>query len=546
MSALDKDDSIDRGSEMNLEIAQLKANLDRYRDSYEHSPELLASVDPHTATVVGCNQTMVERLGYPNKQSLMGCSLDRLYHPSCHGKYRQALAFFKQHGVVENFELTLRTFTDEVFPVLLNVTAVRDENDNILRSRSAWTDISKLKHAQELATHIQQELDTVEKSLQRSQSELDRSHIFSNVMSEINTDGWWDWNLDDRGEVYISDGFKAILGYKPYEVPNTIKWLRHNTHPDDLKSLDNAATNNLEKGSAFKTEIRQRSKNGDYRWFLFRGSSIKDIYGKNYRMLGTITDISALKLSEQVLQEKNEELSQFGYRTSHDLRSPLIAINGLCECVLLDIADGDFDEANTNVARIKERSQVLSTLVNDILSLARADLAEEEVSAIDTPALLNKLNAMVQELATEKSVALDFEDTADETLYSQPTRLTQVLYNLVTNSIKYSDASKSNRFVKIRISSENSGYSIAIEDNGLGIPEKFQNRLFERFQRFHPQAAQGSGLGLSIVKSNLDRLNASIEFSSSENGTKFKIWLPKQAKKLNLLAQKNPAIHDTQ
>lgn len=528
MSALNKKEPIDCASEMSLEIAQLKANLDRYRDSYEFSPELLASVDPQTATVVGCNQTMVEKLGYPDKQSLMGCSLDRLYHPSCHGKYRQALAHFKQHGVVENFELTLRTFTDEVFPVLLNVTAVRDESGNILRSRSAWTDISQLKHAQELATHIQHELDTVEKSLQQSRSELDRSHTFSNVMSEINTDGWWDWNLTEKDEVYISDGFKAILGYKPNEAPNTIKWLRHNTHSDDLESLDNAATNNLEHGTAFKTEVRQRCKNGDYRWFLFRGSSIKDSHGNNYRMLGTITDISALKLSEQVLQEKNEELSQFGYRTSHDLRSPLIAINGLCECILLDIAGGDLTEANINVARIKERSQVLSTLVDDILNLARADLADEEVSAIDTPALLKKLNAMVHEIAAEKSVVLDFEYIGDETLYSQPTRLTQILYNLVTNSIKYSDSSKSNRFVKIQISNENSGYCIAIEDNGLGIPEKFQSRLFERFQRFHPQAAQGSGLGLSIVKSNLDRLNASIEFSSSDNGTQFKIRLPKQ------------------
>lgn len=521
---------------MSLEIEQLKANLNRYRDSYEFSPELLASVDPQTATVVDCNQTMIKKLGYPDKQSLMGCSLDRLYHPSCHGKYRQALEFFKQHGIVENFELTLRTFTNDVFPVLLNVTAVRDEKGNILRSRSAWTDISKLKHAQALATHIQQELDTVEKSLQQSQFELDRSHIFSNVMSELNTDGWWDWNLNDKSKSYISEGFKSILGYTPDEVPNTIKWLRKNTHSEDLEALDNTATNNLEKGLAFKTEARQRCKDGSYRWFLFRGSSIKDSTGENYRMLGTITDITAQKKSEQALQQKNEELSQFGYRTSHDLRSPLIAINGLCECVLLDIADNDLKEAISNVERIKERSQVLSTLVDDILNLARADLADEEVSAIDTSRLLNDLDEMVHDMAVEKCVDLEFIDTAEELLYSQPTRLTQVLYNLVTNSIKYSNSNHDKRFVRVRISSESGGYSIVIEDNGLGIPEKFQERLFDRFQRFHPQIAQGSGLGLSIVKSNLDRLNATIEFNSSDNGTLFKIRLPNQAQHIEHMA----------
>lgn len=530
MSALNTQEP-DRASEMSLEIAQLKASLERYRDSYEFSPELLASVDPQTATVVDCNQTMIEKLGYPDKQSLMGCSLDKLYHPSCHGKYRQALAYFKQHGVVENFELTLRTFTDDVFPVLLNVTAVRDVKGSILRSRSAWTDISKLKHAQELATHTQQELDTAEKSLQKSQFELDRSQSFSNVMSELNTDGWWDWDLNQECNSYLSEGFKSILGYSSGEVPNTVTWLRHNTHSEDLEALDNTASNHLEMGATFRTEIRQRCKDGSYRWFLFRGSSIEDSNGDKYRMLGTITDITALKKSEQVLKEKNEELSQFGYRTSHDLRSPLIAINGLCDCVLLDIDDGDLNEAKTNINRVKERSQILSTLVDDILNLARADLADEETSAIDTSGMLSKLDAMVHEIAAEKCVALDFEDTASGTLYSQPTRLTQVLYNLVTNSIKYSDTDKSNCFVKVRIYNESSDYCIVIRDNGLGIPEKFQSRLFERFQRFHPQAAQGSGLGLSIVKSNLDRLNASIEFISCDNGTEFKIRLPKQTEK---------------
>ena len=526
MSALNNEEIQDHSAEPSQEIDQLRDSLEKYRDSYEFSPELLASVDPQTATIVDCNHTMMQRLGYPDKRSLIGCNLDQFYHPSCHNKYKQALALFKQFGVVENYELTLRTYTNECIPVLLNVTAVRDEAGKILRSRSAWTDISKLKNAQELASRMQQELVSVEKSLQRSQSDLDRSHVFANVMSEINTDGWWDWDLNDKKKSYISEGFKAILGYRSDEVPNTIRWLRHNTHPDDLEALDNTATNNLEHGVAFRVEARQRCKDGSYRWFIFRGSSIKDANGHNFRMLGTLTDITALKQSEKILQEKNDELSQFGYRTSHDLRSPLIAMNGLCDCILLDIADGELDEAVMNVSRIKERSQVLSTLVSDILSLARADLADEKISTIDTKAFLCELNAMVCELASEKNVELRFEDATLQSLQSQPTRLSQVLYNLVSNSIKYSNENRDCRFVKLRLSSVHGGCCIDIEDNGLGIPEKFQKRLFDRFQRFHPQVAQGSGLGLSIVKSNLDRLHASIEFSSTESGTHFKINLP--------------------
>lgn len=516
----------DEASLLREENAQLKDSLSEYYDFFDNSPAMLASIDPYLATVLECNQTLVKVLNYPSKEAIIGLSLKSLYHHSCHRKITEILETFHITGALSNIELTLRTYDNNIRPCLLNATAVRDAHGKIMHSRSAWTDLSQLKLAQEQTKNVREELNTVERSLQQSQAELSQWHTFSNTMSEINTDGWWDWDLTSKDSAYFSNGLKANLGYSPEEAPNTVSWIRSRVHPDDLADLDQISLNHIRRGDIFRAHTRLRCKDGSYRYFICRGSAISDHRGRKNRLIGSFTDITALELSKQNLQTKNEELSQFGYRTSHDLRSPLIAINGLCKCIALDIDAGDLQEAKTNVLRIQERSQVLSTLVSDILELARADLADEDAEAIDIDLLLAKLQTMAQEQAAVSSVKMIFLNEASGELHSQPTRLTQVLYNLISNAIKYANQERESCFVRVRFSTQGDSCRIDIEDNGMGIPQEHQDRLFQRFQRFHPEIAVGSGLGLSIVKSNVEKLQATIDFESSEQGTRFSLVLP--------------------
>ena len=237
------------------------------------------------------------------------------------------------------------------------------------------------------------------------------------------------------------------------------------------------------------------------------------------------------------LMKANEELTQFSYRASHDLKSPLIAISRLVNCIEQDIAAGDLSEAIENAKKIRNRSTRLSQLVSDIIDLSRADLAEEESTLIDVDALMASVKNAVGDSLQGHTVELHTNNILDKPLHSQPIRLKQVLYNLVTNAIKYADENRDNSFVKVSFSSDESNCFITIEDNGVGIPEKFQKKLFQRFQRFHPKLASGSGLGLAIVKSNIDQLNATVDFSSSPDGTQFLITLP---------LGKQASIHDEQ
>lgn len=238
---------------------------------------------------------------------------------------------------------------------------------------------------------------------------------------------------------------------------------------------------------------------------------------------------------DRLVQEKtdslliaNEELTQFSYRASHDLKSPLVAISRLADCILEDLEEGDTAEATESVKKIQERSGRLSALISDIMDLSRADLADEKNQVIDVPVLLEELQSSVGDSMGGHSVEVICDDKTQRELVSQPVRLKQVIYNLVTNGIKYADIQSENSYVSVIFSTEDNRCHLEVSDNGVGIPEEFQEKIFQRFQRFHPDLAEGSGLGLSIVKSNIDKLDATVEFSSSHNGTNYSIYFPEQ------------------
>ena len=228
------------------------------------------------------------------------------------------------------------------------------------------------------------------------------------------------------------------------------------------------------------------------------------------------------------LSELNEDLEQFAYRSSHDLKAPLSSIKGLARFIEEDLAEGDVDESSKNARKILKQATKLEELVVSILDLARADLGTEEYEQVNAEKLISDLRDKFESQLLEKGVAIESEIRLAEMLWVQKARVTQVLENLVLNSIKYSDPGISNRFVRVGFSQSEEAIIIAVEDNGLGIPEDDQSEVFTAFTRFHPSQAEGSGLGMSVIKRHIERLRGSIAFASSPEGTKFTISIPKR------------------
>lgn len=131
--------------ELKCLIAQLQESEQKYRTLYEGSPVMHANVDPHDATIKNCNQLLVERLGHTSKEQILGKSIYSLYHENCHSEVKKAFQQFVEQDKVDNVELSLKCSSGHELPVILNVSAVKNERGEILYSSSTWSDISELK-----------------------------------------------------------------------------------------------------------------------------------------------------------------------------------------------------------------------------------------------------------------------------------------------------------------------------------------------------------------------------------------------------------------
>lgn len=226
------------------------------------------------------------------------------------------------------------------------------------------------------------------------------------------------------------------------------------------------------------------------------------------------------------LQQANDELAQFAYRASHDLKSPLSGAKSLAKFVIKDIEAGNTEEASSNAEVIYQQMEKLENLVVDILLLAKADIGSEDVRVIDFEQLIIDMEERLAWLMKDNPCVLETSVSLSRPVVSEKARFAQVIENMVSNSLKYYDKNKNSPYVKCSIFDSNNELMIVVEDNGIGIPEKHHNEVFDMFKRFHLGASTGSGLGMALVKKHVEYLQGIISLESSDKGTIFKITLP--------------------
>lgn len=231
--------------------------------------------------------------------------------------------------------------------------------------------------------------------------------------------------------------------------------------------------------------------------------------------------------SARRLRHANAELQQFAYSVSHDIRGPLATILGLARLADDDIRTGDLPEACRSLAEIERSTVSLVRLVEDTLDLTRTDFVGESSSMVSVALLAQEVQAELLGVARKNDIELKLDTRGDAIIRTEPTRLKCVLRNLVENAIKYHDRAKAPCWVRVAVQGDaEAGVRIEIADNGLGIPVANQKDVFTVYRRFHPEAADGSGIGLALVRRQTACLGGSVSFHSSAEGTTFNVWLP--------------------
>jgi PAS domain S-box-containing protein len=304
--------------------------------------------------------------------------------------------------------------------------------------------------------------------------------------------------------------------------------------------------------SKLNYEEPQTGANGELKWLRTSKVPLRDLDGQIVGVLCTYEDITAHKKIEQereellhVLSMKNEELESIVYISSHDLRSPLVNIQGfsrelevsairlrelisqmtagsnVCPELIL-LLDQDIPES---LRYIHTSAAKMDMLLTALLKLSRLGQVELNITVIDMNQLIADICKSIQYQITESRAEVTIEDLPD--CMGDPGQIGQVFTNLLDNAIKYLSPKRKGK-IRIRGKTEGKVSIYSVEDNGIGIAAEHQSKVFEIFHRLGPtEHTKGEGIGLTAAKRILARQNGRIWLQSEpDKGATFFVELP--------------------
>jgi PAS domain S-box-containing protein len=392
------------------------------------------------------------------------------------------------------------------FPVLLSITSLRDENNQITGFLGIASDISERKASQEQLQNLSKALESAVEGIAQ---------------------------LDTRGcYVHINPAYAKMLGYQPEELIG-IEW-RNTVKPEDLSIVEAAFLQMVKEGKAeFEaTALRKDGTTFDKQVVMVKAYDPQKRFVGNYCFM---KDISDRRLIERL---KDEFISV----VSHELRTPLTSISAALDLLAGGVLQNQPESAQQMLSIAANNTDRLVRLINDILDIERIESGKIMMTKqiCDAADLMYQSVEAIQDMAEKATVHLSVLPVSVK-LWVDPDRIVQVLTNLLSNAIKFSPPN-STIWLEAEILPTESAAQLmpyvtpspqirfAIKDEGRGIPSDKLESIFERFQQVDASDSRqrgGTGLGLAICRSILQQHDGSIWAESTLNqGSTFYFTLP--------------------
>lgn len=380
-----------------------------------------------------------------------------------------------------------------------------------------------------------------EKQLMQSENRLEMALEGAN-------EGLWDVDFL-TGDVFLSQRFAQLLKYNnPNEIGfNTSTYATLFHHNDQQQVCEAFQMHKNGHAQMFHCEARLRTKPGDYIWFLIHGKITERDESQNpLRMVGTITEIQSQKEFEQQLKEAKEKAeesdrlkSAFLANMSHEIRTPMNAILGFTELMATEASPQN--DNRTYLEMIKNSGENLLNIINDIIDISKIESGQLQIKkeTFDLHNLLGDIrNICINLMQQKKKSGIEFMvkygiDDDNFFINADPYRLQQILLNLLTNAIKFTEKG----YIQIQYSiKDQKTLMFEVKDTGQGIDPKHKNIIFERFRQVDESSVKrfgGTGLGLAITKSLITMMKGQIWFESKPGqGSTFFFTLPCEFKTL--------------
>ena len=363
-----------------------------------------------------------------------------------------------------------------------------DEGTNrLIGMYGAVQDITERKH-------IEQELRLSEERY-RLVSSVISDYTFSNIQNEM-------------GEIvltWVAGAFEQISGYNFEEFNARGGWVS-TIHPDDLEQ-DAHDMEMLRNNQQIISELRTIHKDGTIRWVKSYAHPVWD-EAKNQLIgiYGAVQDVTDRKRIEQEREElirdleaKNQELEQFTYTVSHDLKAPIITIKGFLGFLGADALAGDKKRLEADIQRINDAADKMNELLTDLLELSRIGRKMNAPEMISFESLVNEVIETTHGRLQAGGVIVIVKGPFPN-IYGDRRRLLEVVQNLMDNSAKFMGDQSSPQIEIGQDGRAEDGYAtFFVRDNGIGIAPEFHERIFGLFNRLNPKI-EGTGIGLALVK----------------------------------------------
>ncbi|TGE17787.1 PAS domain-containing sensor histidine kinase [Hymenobacter elongatus] len=341
------------------------------------------------------------------------------------------------------------------------------------------------------------------------------------------------WMADPNGHIYWYN--QRWHDYTGYALDDMRGWGWTKVHhPDHVVAVTEGWTNSLVAGVPWNDTFPIRSQSGEYRWFLSRAQPMRNAQGEVERWFGTNTDVTEAQRAQQQLRQQNtellrinEDLDNFVYTASHDLKQPINNMAGIFEELTRTAYFRDPDAMKLITMFERALQQIYDTIYNLSELVQVQKLRNElptELVALE-PLTREVLASIGEQLANARAIVTTDFAAAPAVLFVRP-NLQSVLYNLISNALKYA-APKRTPQIRLWSSQEGNDLVICVRDNGLGIDlDRYGTQLFQMFRRFHDHVS-GSGMGLYLVNRIVQSYGGRIEVESElGKGSTFRMYVP--------------------
>ncbi|PRY10124.1 PAS domain S-box-containing protein [Pontibacter ummariensis] len=501
-------------TELNLAQKRLEESDARFRNMIKQAPVAIAFTWGDDMVIENVNAPMLHMMGRESADEVNGKKLVEAL-PEVEGQavlevVRQVLHTGKAISANEQLVHLLKNGKVEPHYLDLSYTPLMEEGE-----------VSGVIHvAQDVTEQVQ-----ARKKIEQSARDLQN---LADAMPQIV------WIAKPDGTVtYYNKRVSEFSGARQ-QPDGSWHWESILIEEDEQRTLDtwNEA---VQACTPYEIEHRLRMSDGSYRWHLSRALPQFDSNGRVTGWFGTATDVHERKEQQEALEEKNRhlvsinnDLDNFIYTASHDLKAPILNIEGLLALLFDEHTAADLRSTETQaiLKRMKSSVERFKKTIDSLTEVAK--LQQENVFNTEQVHVAEVIEEVMLDLAhllKSSEAVVDVQVAPDTAIRFSSKNLRSIVYNLLSNAIKYH---ATNRTPHVQISCQLVGkyHVLTFADNGLGMTPSQREGLFTMFKRFHDHV-EGTGIGLYMVKKVVENADGKIEVESKVNvGTTFRIYLP--------------------